>query len=61
MEQTDRSQRGEGGVDRMKGGEGISQRIYKHNPQTQTTVWLGSEGGKGGFWVEVGKGWGRHL
>ena len=30
---------GAGGENRMKEGEGISQRIYMHNPRTQTTVW----------------------
>ena len=40
----------------MKEGEGISQRSYMHDPETQTTVWRWPEGRRGESWVEVGKG-----
>lgn len=36
-------------------GKGISQRIYMHNPQNQTTVWCQPEGRGGRSWVEVDK------
>ena len=39
----------------MKEGDGISQRTYMHDPQTQSIAWRGPEGGCGA-WVEAGKG-----
>ena len=54
MEQSDSCQRGEG-AEWMKEGDGISQRTYMHDPQTQSIAWRGPEGGCGA-WVEAGKG-----
>ena len=46
----------EGGGDWMEDGEGISQKTYMNNPQTQTTVWRWPKGrGWAGGCVEVGK------
>ena len=44
-----------GGVT-MEEGKEISRRTCIHNPQTQTTVWLWTEGSGGDGWMEEGKG-----
>ena len=55
MEQGDSCQSGGRRGDWMKEGEGISQRTYMHDPQTQITVWCWPEGGG------VGDVWRDHL
>ena len=55
MEQGDSCQSGGRRGDWMKEGEGISQRTYMHDPQTQITVWCWPEGGG------VGAVWRDHL
>ena len=40
----------------MKEGEGISQRTYINDPQTQTMVWGWPEGGGAGAGVKWEKG-----
>lgn len=54
MGQTDKCQRGGGEGDKVKEGEGISQRAYMHSRWTRTIVWGEPREGRGG-WVEVGK------
>ena len=54
IKQNDKCQKG--GGDRMKGGEGINQRTFVHNPghEQQYGDWLEEE--RGWVWVEVRKG-----
>ena len=55
MEWTDSCKRGWGGGDRLKDGEGFSQRTCMHDPWTWTTVW-GLTVGMGAGWLEGEKG-----
>ena len=54
IKQNDKCQKG--GGDRMKGGEGINQRTFVHNPghEQQYGDWLGV--GRVWGWAEVGQG-----